>query len=72
MYTVYAHISNLNYKDILTLKKIGLRAFQGAEPPFQAFNESCPMETIKVKYGNRHEWINNDLKAEIKDIALQF
>ena len=33
----------------------------------QAFNESCPMETIKVKYGNRHEWINNDMKAEIKE-----
>ena len=25
------------------------------------------METIKVKYGNRHEWINNDMKAEIKE-----
>ena len=33
----------------------------------QAFNESCPMETIKVKCGNRHEWINNDMKAEIKE-----
>ena len=33
----------------------------------QAFNESCPMETIIVKCGNRHEWINNDMKAEIKE-----
>ena len=25
------------------------------------------METIKVKYGNRHEWINNDMKGDIKE-----
>ena len=29
---VYAHNSNISYKNILILKKIGLRAFQGAEP----------------------------------------
>ena len=30
---VYAHIWNLNCKNILILKKIEYRAFQGAEPP---------------------------------------
>ena len=25
------------------------------------------METIKVKYGNRHKWINNDMKGDIKE-----
>ena len=30
---IYAHNSILSYKNILLLKKIGLRAFQGAEHP---------------------------------------
>ena len=33
----------------------------------QAFNESCPMGTIKIKYNNRHEWISRKLKEQIKD-----
>ena len=27
----------------------------------------CPMETIKIKYNNRHEWISRELKDQIKE-----
>ena len=30
---VYAHISNLNYKNILIIQKNRIREFQGTEPP---------------------------------------
>ena len=30
---LYAHISNLNYKKYLDIKKNRFRAFQGTEPP---------------------------------------
>ena len=33
----------------------------------RSFNESCPMETIKIKYNNRHEWISRELKDQIKE-----
>ena len=33
----------------------------------RSFNESCPMETIKIKYNNRHEWISSELKDQIKE-----
>ena len=33
----------------------------------RSFNESCPMETIKIKYYNRHEWISRELKDQIKE-----
>ena len=33
----------------------------------RSFNECCPMETIKIKYNNRHEWISRELKEQIKE-----
>ena len=33
----------------------------------RSFNECCPMETIKIKYNNRHEWISGELKDQIKE-----
>ena len=33
----------------------------------RSFNESCPMETIKIKYNNRHELIFRELTNQIKE-----
>ena len=33
----------------------------------RSFNECCRMETIKIKYNNRHEWISRELKEQIKE-----
>ena len=32
-----------------------------------SFSECCPIEKIKINYRNRHDWISNDLKNEIRD-----
>ena len=32
-----------------------------------SFSECCPIKKIKINYRNRHDWISNDLKNEIKE-----
>ena len=60
------HINSINWNNIYNANNIVLKFHCFMNNIIHIFNQSFPIESIKINYQNRNPWINKNLKNEIK------
>ena len=60
------HINSINWSNIYNANNTALKFHYFMNNIINIFNQSFPIESIKINYQNRNPWINKKLKNEIK------